>query len=171
MKSAPQSTARLRFREPTPADAAFYLRLMNDPVYHRFIGDRGLRNLENAETYIRDKLLPSFSQKGFGLWLVEEIASGEPVGMNGLVDRDGFEEPDLGYAFVETARGKGYARESVVAVQGFATRTLGLTGLPAYIHPDNAASAKVLEQTAFVKAGTIIWPTTGDPAVKYEWFA
>ena len=171
MSLVPVPTTRLRFREPTVADAAFYLRLMNDPAYHRFIGDRGLRSLEDAETHIREKLLPSFSRKGFGLWLVEETASGEPVGMNGLVDRDGFEEPDLGYAFEARARGKGYARESVRAVQNFASQTLGLTALPAYIHPDNAASAKVLEQSGFIAAGTITWPTTGEPAVKYEWIA
>ncbi|MBV8465818.1 MAG: GNAT family N-acetyltransferase, partial [Burkholderiales bacterium] len=36
-------TERLSLREFVPDDAPFVLQLLNDPDWHRFIGDRGIR--------------------------------------------------------------------------------------------------------------------------------
>jgi len=44
-------TKRLSLRRFTPADAAFALELVNDPAWLRFIGDRGVRTLDDAHIY------------------------------------------------------------------------------------------------------------------------
>ena len=40
---------RLELRELTVADAPFIVELLNDPDFHRYIGDRGIRTLDDAE--------------------------------------------------------------------------------------------------------------------------
>src|SRR6476620_11635172 len=64
-------TDRLRLRRPTAEDAAFFVRLMNDADWLRYIGDRGVRSEQDAVGYIENRLLDSFRRFGFGLWVVE----------------------------------------------------------------------------------------------------
>lgn len=145
---------RLAFRKPEPSDAPFYLQLMSDPDYIRFIADRGITTLEAACTFIEKNTLPSFEKNGgVGLWLVEEKSSGDPAGICGLVVRDGLEMPDLGYAFLDKFRGKGYAREAAEAVLLFSGAELGLGQICAITHPANSRSAELLLKTGFRASG------------------
>ncbi|MCV0425655.1 MAG: GNAT family N-acetyltransferase, partial [Roseibium sp.] len=94
------SSDRLRFRLPTASDAEFYLKLMNEPDYHRFIADHGLASEDDAATYIKTKTLARFAAHGVGLWLVELKETRQPVGVCGLVVRKELKYPDLGFAFL-----------------------------------------------------------------------
>ncbi len=64
-------TARLTLRELSPADAEFILRLLNEPSFIRYIGDRGVRNETDARTYILEGPMDSYARHGFGLYMVE----------------------------------------------------------------------------------------------------
>lgn len=145
---APKST-RLLFSVPTTADSRFILKLMNQPDYHTFIGDRGLKTIADAELYIREKLAPSFMKHGYGLWLVSRKSDKKPVGFGGLVSRDQFDTPDLGYAISHDHQGKGYASEAARAVLDFTTTHLGLDRVLAIVSPENVKSARVLQKVGF----------------------
>lgn len=147
------ASSRLRFRLPSRDDAAFYLKLMNEPDYRHFIADLGLRSEEDAIGYIEDKSLARFATFGVGLWVVEEKRTGTPIGVCGLVIRPELDHPDLGYGFLEDFRGKGYAREAARAVVDFAQTVLGLECLCAITHPDNHASDKLLKKLDFAREG------------------
>lgn len=153
------ASQRLRFRIPTLEDAVFYMALLSDPDYIRFISDRGITTPEKARTFIEENTLPSFArQDGVGLWVVEEHASGTPIGLCGLVMRDGLDMPDLGYAFLKEHRGKGYAVEAAEAVVEFARTELELEGLCAITHPENARSADLLIKVGFHPEGQRVLP-------------
>src|SRR5688572_10374518 len=94
----PVATERLRLRRLTPGDAEFMLRLLNDPSYVRYIGDRGVRTTEEARSYIVSGPLESYSRHGFGLYLVELKETGEPLGICGLLKRESLPDADLGFA-------------------------------------------------------------------------
>ena len=81
-------TERLRLRQFTPEDAAFVLELLNEPSWLRFIGDRGVRTLDDAREYLRKGALASYAQHGFGLYATERKDGGDPIGICGLVKRD-----------------------------------------------------------------------------------
>jgi predicted SnoaL-like aldol condensation-catalyzing enzyme len=49
----PILSERLELRELTVVDAPFILELLNDGDFHRYIGDRGVRTLADAENYIQ----------------------------------------------------------------------------------------------------------------------
>ncbi len=142
-------TARLRLRELAEEDAAFALELVNEPDWLRFIGDRGVRTLEDARKYLRDGPIASYRKNGFGLWAVEERSSGRLTGISGLIRRAELEDVDLGFAFLAQHRGKGFARESAAGVVELARERFGLARLVAITDPGNERSIRVLENIGF----------------------
>jgi ribosomal-protein-alanine N-acetyltransferase len=80
------------------------------------------------------------------------------VGLCGLVKRDGLKDPDLGYAFLAEAWGRGYASEAARACLDHARRTLRLGRIVAITTPGNAASQAVLKKIGLKPAGTVRLP-------------
>jgi RimJ/RimL family protein N-acetyltransferase len=139
-------TERLNLRRLTGDDAAFILKLLNDPAFIKNIGDRGVRTEADARRYISDGAVASYEQHGFGLYLVELKQSGAPVGICGLVKRDSLADVDIGFAFLPRYRARGYASESAAAVRDYALEVLGLKRLVAIVNPANEGSIRVLEK-------------------------
>jgi RimJ/RimL family protein N-acetyltransferase len=145
----PATTARLTLRELTHDDAAFIRELVNDPAWLQHVGDRNVHSDEDAKGYI-DKIRDGgYAKHGFGLWAVESLASGEVVGIAGLIKRDWLEDADVGFALLERHRGKGYAREAVAVVLDLARTRFGLARVVAITDGVNTASHGVLEGTGF----------------------
>ena len=139
-------TDRLILRQLSTEDAAFILELVNEPSFIQNIGDRGVRTLEDARAYILRVAIASYEKNGFGLYLVELKDSGQSIGMCGLINRDGLEDVDIGYAFLPRFWLKGYAVEAAAAVKDYARDMLGLKRLVAITDPANQGSIRVLEK-------------------------
>lgn len=140
-------TARLTLRElQAGRDEDFVLRLLMSRGFVDNIGDRGVRDLDDARRYILDGPGASYAQNGYGLWRVARREDDSPIGICGLVRRDGLEAPDVGYAFLEESWGQGYAVEAAAATLDYARRTLGLSVILAITKPGNQASMRVLEK-------------------------
>ena len=139
-------TDRLILRRYTLDDAAFILRLVNDPSWLRFIGDKNVHDLDDARRYLREGPLDMYERYGFGMYRVEERDSGTPAGMCGLIKRDTLPDVDVGYAFLPEFRGKGYASEAAAAVLELGNRVFGLKRILAITSIDNATSIRVLEK-------------------------
>lgn len=154
-------TGRLVLREATEADAAFMFILLNDPDYLRFIGDRNIRSVADAASYIAARYRNSYARNGFGLWLVAEKSTGSAVGVSGLVRRAELEYPDIGYAFLPAHRGKGFAMEAAKAVLELAWNRFGLHRLLAITSPENARSHDLLLRLGFLQQGMV---TLGEDA-------
>ena len=137
-------TERLILRKISIDDAAFVLELLNQPSFIRFIGDRGVRSLEDAREYILNRLIMSYERNGFGLYLVELKPEGTPIGISGLVKRDTLPDADIGFAFLPEYWSKGYAVESAAAVMKYAQEVVGLGRILAITNPDNEASENLL---------------------------
>ncbi len=137
-------TPRLAMRQPVATDAGFILRLLNDPGWVRYIGDRGVRNEEAALGYIKDRLLAGFRQHGFGLWVVETRKGGDPLGLCGLLKRPELADVDLGFAFMPEARSQGIAQEAARRALEHAASELGLRRVVAITLPENVASSRLL---------------------------
>jgi [ribosomal protein S5]-alanine N-acetyltransferase len=149
-------TGRLRVRHLTPDDAPFIFELVNDPAWLRFIGDRNVHSLEDARGYVKGAT-DSYRRLGFGLYLVELRASGEPLGICGLLKRDYLEDPDIGFAFLPRHTGQGYAQEAAAAVIDHG-RALGMRRILAIANQDNHASTRLLLKVGFSLEGQIVPP-------------
>lgn len=151
-------TERLILREVEEADAPFILELLNSPGFLENIGDRGVRTVESAREYIVERVLGSYEKHGFGMWLAAQKSDGAPVGLAGLVKRDGLDMPDVGYAFAPRAWGQGYAKEAAGAVLAHAQGAMGIPQLAAITTPTNYASMAVLRKIGFLYQGMIQLP-------------
>lgn len=138
-------TARLALRPFTLGDAPFILELQSDPAWLRFIGDRGVHDLDSAREYLRKVPLQMYRSLGFGP-LRMDLKDGSAIGMCGLFKREVLEDVDLGFALLSRHRGSGYAAEAAAAVLAWGREVLGLRRVAAITAPDNAASGRVLER-------------------------
>jgi len=139
-------TERLNLRWFDIQDAPFILELVNDPAWIQFIGDKGVTNLEDAKKYILNGPVDMYNKMGFGLYLVERKEDFTPLGMCGLIKRDSLEDVDIGFAFLEKFRSKGYGFESASAVIDYGVQKLGLKRIVAITTIDNINSGKLLEK-------------------------
>jgi RimJ/RimL family protein N-acetyltransferase len=144
-------TERLIVRHLTTADAEFILRLVNEPSFIDNIGDRGIRSLEQATTYLIDGPIRSYERHGHGPYLTSLKASPSPtaIGICGLLKRDEFEDMDLGYALLPEFWSCGYAFEASVAILEFAHTSLRASRVLGLVSPENQRSIGLLEKLGF----------------------
>ncbi|HEX2196731.1 MAG TPA: GNAT family N-acetyltransferase, partial [Actinomycetota bacterium] len=91
---------------------------------------------------------------GIAMWTVEEKASGEVVGLAGLFPVQGAEhEIEVAYHFRKDRWGKGYATEAARACLDYGLGTVGLERIVGLVHPENVASARVLEKCGMTYEG------------------
>ena len=154
-------TERLSVRRIGLEDAGFMLAMLTDPGFLTQIGDRGVRTLEDAEDYIRDRVLASYEEHGFGMYLVSLKKTREAIGTVGFVRRTGLNAPDIGFAFLEQHTGQGYGQEAARALIDWGRRTLNIGPLLAITAPDNAASAALLRTLGFRETGRVLLPAHG----------
>ena len=144
------NTDRLTLRHFTLDDAAIVLELLNEPAFKKFVGDKGIKTLDDARSYLQKGPLASYVSNGFGVYLTLDTLAELPVGMCGLFKRDNLEQPDIGFAFFAHSCGKGFARESARAVIDYARETLALPMVCAVVDPDNIRSISLLEELGFL---------------------
>jgi len=105
----------------------------------------------------------------FGLWALEEQASGALVGNAGLTVLDGWNaEPaniEVGWLLARSAWGRGLAVEAGRASLGYAFDVLGLTRVVSVAFASNWRSERVMRNLGLVHAGRTRW--MGDDVVWY----
>jgi len=88
--------------------------------------------------------------RGYGFWAVTETASGALVGRVGVINHDGWPEPELGWHVYAGFEGRGLAFEAALAVRDHASRELGLGPLISQIAPANTRSRRLAERLGAV---------------------
>lgn len=142
-------TPRLALTGLSGADAEFIRGLLNEPSFLRYIGDRGVRTVEDARRYIQDGPVAMYAQHGYGLLRVGLREDGTPIGICGVLRRDALPEPDLGFSLLPAYWSQGYALEAAAAVMRDARRRLGLGRVLAITSPDNDPSIRLLGRLGF----------------------
>jgi RimJ/RimL family protein N-acetyltransferase len=139
-------TSRLVLRRLELDDAAFVVRLLNEPSFLENIGDRGVRDEQDAHRYLRDGPMAMYAKYGFGLWHASLKSDGTAIGMCGLLRRDTLPDADIGYAYFPAHWGKGYALEAAEGTLRHAADKFGLRRVIAVVSQGNAGSIRVLEK-------------------------
>jgi [ribosomal protein S5]-alanine N-acetyltransferase len=151
-------TKRLTLRSFSLDDAPFIHELLNDPDWIRFIGDRGIRTLDDARRQISEKYMAAYARDGFGLMLVVRNADGASVGMCGLIRRVGLDDVDIGFAFLPRYRGQGIALEAARAALAHGRDVLKLTRVVGITLPANAASISLMEKIGLTFESQVTLP-------------
>jgi RimJ/RimL family protein N-acetyltransferase len=143
-------TERLTLRHLSPeTDVEFILRLLNEPSFLQYIGDKNVHTLEDAREYIRNGPAKSYEENGFGLYRVGLKENERAIGICGLIKRDTLPDPDIGFAFLPEYWNQGYAYESAAAVMRHARDVLRFDRILAITSPDNKPSGRLLGKIGF----------------------
>jgi RimJ/RimL family protein N-acetyltransferase len=144
-------TARLLLPQWCDSDAALLARLASDPVVVRYIGDGRCWSDEKVAEVSRD-VVEHWRANGFGWRVAVEKATCAPLGFAALnyagdgtagLDADEFE---IGWWFLPSAWGRGFASEAARAICQEAFTRLEAPSVVARLQPDNRASARVAER-------------------------
>jgi [ribosomal protein S5]-alanine N-acetyltransferase len=154
-------TPRLRLRRVLSSDAPFIIDLLNDPDFIRNVGDRGVRNIADAQRYIEIGPLASYARFGFGLYLVELKDTATAIGLCGLLHRDTHPDVEIGFALLPRYRRKGYTLEAARAAVQLGLQSLQLTRIVAITAHDNVPSMRILEALGLKFAGLVRFAEDG----------
>lgn len=158
-------TERLLLSHLSVNDTEFILELLNDPAFLEFVGDKGVRTLDDAREYILTGPVDSYKRHGFGLYMVRLKVGGAPIGICGLVKRESLEDADIGFGLLPAFRGKGYAIEAAAAVLEHARAALGFSRILAVTSPDNHGSIRILKKLG-LRFEKMISLSDDDPDIK-----
>ena len=153
MPSQPELlTARLRLRPFRDSDVVGMFDLFSNETTARYIG--GSCNDEDAWRRMAT-LVGHVTLRGYGVWAVEELASGAFVGYCGPWYPLGWPEPEIAWSLRSQFHGQGYATEAAREARSHAYDVLGWRTAISCIALENAASIRValrlgawLERTA-----------------------
>lgn len=140
-------TNRLLLSKITVDDAPFILELMNSPHWIKYIGDRNVRTVEDAENYLKNRTLKSYDTHGFGFYKIQVKAENlKPIGTCGLVKREELDDVDIGFSLLPDYEGKGYGFEASNEILKLAKNKFKLKKISAITLPSNVNSIKLLEK-------------------------
>jgi len=132
---------RLLLRTLQLTDAKFILELLNSEAWLKYIGNRNLKSIADAENYISQSIWPGADSTGLGMLVVLNLFDNQPMGICGLIKREGLEANDIGFAFLPAFTGNGYALESAKIVLDYAHKKLGLLRIQAITTKENETSS------------------------------
>lgn len=145
-------TERLRLRGHSANDLHACHALWTNEQVLRFIG----RPSTEEECWTRLlRYRGHWALMGFGFWVVEDKLDGRFVGEVGYMNFHREitptlgDTPEMGWALLPEAQGKGYASEAVAGVQRWGDVYFGSENALCLIHPENKASLRVAEKAGF----------------------
>jgi RimJ/RimL family protein N-acetyltransferase len=136
------TTARLSMLPPGPEHIDDLIRLKADERVFGFML-HGVRTPERAAEELEDDM-DFWQVRGYGTWSVFLRATGQFLGLCGLMERPDGRGVALRYALWPEMRGHGYAREAAAAALEFGHRA-GLARIIGVARESNVASRTVME--------------------------
>ena len=158
-------TPRLLLRKKRIEDAPFLLELNSNPLVIQYTGDVAFKNLKEAENIV-GYIMNQYTQNGYGRLLVIEKATGNYLGWCGLKYHVDSKETDIGYRFLQSEWGKGYATEAAKACIEYGFSNLQLTRIIGNAMKQNVASINVFKKLDMIYFDETLIDSI--PSVKYE---
>lgn len=161
-------TERLIIRPTLEQDAELIYHLMNTPKFIEYVGDRKINSIEDAEKYIRIKMLPQLLNLGYSCYSLIRKSDNLKIGTCGLYDRDGIDGIDIGFGLLPEYEGLGYAYESATRLKKAAFEEFELEEIKAITSKENISSQRLLEKLGLEKVGTTKLPNEEDELLLYR---
>jgi RimJ/RimL family protein N-acetyltransferase len=146
-------TKRLILRGFQEDDLNAYADMYGDANVMRYIG--------SGQTLTRDEswrgmamMLGHWHLRGYGLWAVEERASGAMIGRVGCWCPEGWLGFEIGWMIRQAYWGKGFATEAGLVAMEYAFEELQQPHIISIIQPENFASRRVAEKLGEKLKGT-----------------
>lgn len=138
-------TPRLTLRALGAGDLDALSAFQADPDVMRHLGAGVTRTSEETWGAMAG-MLGQWPLRGYGMFAVEETATGRFAGRAGLLHPYSWPGPELAYGFDRAFWGKGYATEVSRTLLAWCWNTLHLPRLISFVRPANIASIGVLKK-------------------------
>jgi RimJ/RimL family protein N-acetyltransferase len=138
-------TNRLLLRTFATEDAPLIYELNSDPEVIRYTGDP-IKDIDDATKVLEQVILPQYALYNYGRWAVHIKPGLEFIGWCGLKNRPDRNEINLGYRFIKSSWGKGYATEAAFACIKYGFKKLDLRCITGRAMPENISSIMVLKK-------------------------
>lgn len=161
-------TERLTMRPISSDDAEFILELYNSPKFIEFIGDRNIKNTEDASSYIIQKFLPQYEKLGFGNYLITRKSDEKKIGAVGIFEREGLDVHDIGFSFLPEFEGNGYGFESASKLLETVIQEFNLKKISAITTKTNFSSQKLIEKLGLKYKKIVTLPGDDVELLYYE---
>ena len=162
------TTDRLNLKLASMEDAPFFLELYNTPTFIQFIGDKNLRSLEDARSYVQNRFLPQIERLGYGNYLIIRKEDGAKIGSVGIFEREGLDVQDIGFSFLEEFQGKGYGYEAASKLLETAFTDFGCSKISAITSKENIASQSLIQKLGLKYLKTVQLPDDPEELLYYE---
>jgi len=142
----------LRFFEERDLDAIAAINADAETV--RFLGEG--KTFTRAESWRGIAAMNGhWLLKGYGMWAVEEKATGAMIGRVGFYNPDGWPGFELGWTIARPRWGQGFATEAALAARDYGLDVLGRKRIISLIRHANARSIRVAERLGFKPDGEV----------------
>jgi ribosomal-protein-alanine N-acetyltransferase len=158
-------TERLTAHRISDADFELLDRMNRDPAVMATLG--GLRSAEQTRQFL-DASIAHWDRHGYGIWILNDLASGEFAGRAGLrnVEIESVGEVEVLYALMPEFWRAGLASEITDELIRIAFQELALPNVIAFTLPSNRASRRVMEKSGLMFERQIVH--AGEPHVLYR---
>ncbi len=143
-------SSRLILSEFHPSEGSFYYALNNDPEVLKYTGDDSFESVEAATNFL--KHYNHYKHFGYGRWTVTLKETNKPIGWCGLKYHKEQDYVDLGYRFLRSEWGEGYATEAALASLKIGFTEYKMPFIVGRTARQNHGSIRVLE-----KVGMTFW--------------
>ena len=161
-------TERLVLKPMQLEDAPFLIELLNSPKWIKFIGDRNVKTIEEAEEYIKIKMLPQLEELGYGNYLVVRKADNSKMGTCGLYNREGIDGIDIGFAFLPLYEKQGYGFEAANKILKVGFEEFRIKKISAITTKENTSSQKLIEKLGLKFQKIINIPNDPEDLLHYQ---
>ena len=159
---------RLIIKPTLEEDAELIYQLMNSPKFIKYVGNRQIYSVEDAEKYIQDKMLPQLHSHGYSNYSLINKKNGAKIGICGLFDRKGLDGIDIGFGILPKYEGLGYAFESSSKIIKAGFEELEIPEIKAITNKENISSQNLLVKLGFKLKETIMLPNESDELLLYK---
>lgn len=164
-------TPRLVLRRWRDADVEPMAAINADPEVMRWIGAGEVRDLDQTRSGIV-RIEREWEASGYGLFAIEERASGDLLGFTGLTVPYFLPEVmpavEIAWRLGRQHWGRGLATEASAAALGFGLVDRGLARIIAIVQIGNDASERIMTKLGMRAERQTVDPATGRPLRVYE---
>ncbi len=161
-------TERLILQPTTSADAEFIFELVNTPKWLANIGDRNVKSVEDAKTYIKKRMTPQLEKLGYGNYTLIRKVDNRKIGTCGLYNREGLEGIDIGFALLPDFENLGYGYESAAKLLEAGINEFQIKRISAITTKENIASQKLIEKLGLKYVNIIKIPDDEEELLLYS---
>ena len=109
------------------------------------------------EAYLQDYTKNMYYFYNYGVWTICDKITGQVIGRAGFSNREGYEDPELGFVIGVPWQRQGYATEVCKSLLEYGKEELGFEQVQMLVMPENEVSLRLAGKLGFHRLDQVTW--------------